>query len=231
MSLSSTVSGGIATLVLDDGGVNRLTREVLRALRLAISELPSSVRLLCLRSGQRGIFAAGADMEEMSSFSAMDALAFSREGQTLMEAFGSAPCATVVVVDGECRGGALDLIMSFDFRVATRGSRFAHPGARLGIVTGFGGTVRIPAAVGSRRARELFLQGNVIDGESAGAMGLIDLVVDSVNDPALESWMTGLVQRRREIISARALVRAASAVDAAQLDLLSRRVWALEGLR
>ena len=80
-------------------------------------------------------------------------------------------------IDGDCFGGALDLILAFDLRFATPRSRFAHPGARLGIVTGFGGTSRWRKVL-SRRGRESAVsrQSRALRERGAGELGLVDRV-------------------------------------------------------
>jgi enoyl-CoA hydratase/carnithine racemase len=164
-------------LVFDDGGMNLLSSSALVRIR---ESLPGDdVSLFVFRSGRPHIFAAGADMAEMQQFGAHDAERFARLGQELFEAIEQLPCVTVVVIDGDCYGGALDLALSFDFRFATPRSRFAHPGARLGIVTGFGGTSRWRKAISRRAANQLFLANRVLNAEEALAIGLVDRVAES----------------------------------------------------
>ena len=170
--------------VFDDGGMNLLSS---RALREIGDALPSGgVSLFVFRSGRPHIFAAGADMAEMQRFTAWDAWEFARLGQELFARIERLPCLTVALIDGDCFGGALDLILSFDLRFATPRSRFAHPGARLGIVTGFGGTSRWRHALTRRAANQLFLANRVFSAEEALAMGLVDRVSESQEIPDVD---------------------------------------------
>ena len=84
------------------------------------------------------------------------------------------PCLTIATIDGDCFGGALDLILSFDLRFASARSRFSHPGAKLGIVTGFGGTSRWRRVIDANAARRLFIANEILDAEQALEIGLID---------------------------------------------------------
>ncbi|HYO76029.1 MAG TPA: enoyl-CoA hydratase/isomerase family protein, partial [Thermoanaerobaculia bacterium] len=145
-----------AEYVFDDGGMNLLSSSALRAIRDA---LPSAddTSLFVFRSGRARLFAAGADMAEMERFTASDAYDFALLGQELFASIERLPCITVCIIDGDCFGGALDLALSFDLRFATPRSRFAHPGAKLGIVTGFGGTSRWRSVLTRRAANQLFL--------------------------------------------------------------------------
>jgi enoyl-CoA hydratase len=169
-----------AEYVFDDGGMNLLSSSALRAIRDALPDvLSDKASLFIFRSGRARLFAAGADMAEMQRFSAWDAWDFARLGQELFEAIERLPCLTVALIDGDCFGGALDLALSFDLRFATPRSRFAHPGARLGIVTGFGGTSRWRNVLSRRAANQLFLANRVLSSGEALDFGLVDRVSDS----------------------------------------------------
>lgn len=163
--------------VFDDGGMNLLSSSALRAIRAALP--PADTSLFVFRSGRPNLFAAGADMAEMQRFTPWEAYAFAQQGQELFADIERLPCITVALVDGDCFGGALDLILSFDFRFATPRSRFAHPGARIGIVTGFGGTSRWKRVIDRRAANQLFLSNRTFSAEDALAVGLVDRVAES----------------------------------------------------
>ncbi|HEX2121816.1 MAG TPA: enoyl-CoA hydratase/isomerase family protein [Thermoanaerobaculia bacterium] len=182
--------------VLDDGGMNLLSSSALRHIRIILDEvkdLPSrhggrsfavsaahdDTGLFVFRSGRPGLFAAGADMAEMQRFTPMEACEFARLGQETFATIERLPCLTVALIDGDCFGGALDLVLAFDFRFATPRARFAHPGARLGIVTGFGGTSRWRRVISRRAANQLFLANRVLSASDALAMGLVDRVAES----------------------------------------------------
>jgi enoyl-CoA hydratase len=165
--------------VFDDGGMNLLSSSALRQIHAA---LPQDASLFVFRSGRASLFAAGADMAEMQRFTPWDAYEFSRLGQELFDAIERLPCLTVVLIDGDCFGGALDLILSFDLRFATPRSRFSHPGARLGIVTGFGGTSRWRKVLTRRAANQLFLANRVFSASEALEMNLVDRVAGSHDD-------------------------------------------------
>ena len=197
--------------IFDDGGMNLLSSGALRMLRSAVAGLLSGpvpeshpatqqpgnpVTLFVFRSGRPNIFAAGADMAEMQRFTAFDAYEFARLGQELFEEIERLPCITVALIDGDCFGGALDLVLSFDLRFATPRSRFAHPGARLGIVTGFGGTSRWRKVISRKAANQLFLANRVLSAQEALSLDLVDRVADSHDDDLarLEALDTGMVK-------------------------------------
>jgi enoyl-CoA hydratase len=159
-------------LVFDDGGMNLLSTGALHELANVISRW--SEPLLVFRSGRPDIFAAGADMAEMARFTPFEAYDFAQLGQSVFTMIEKLPCITVAMIDGDCFGGALDLILSFDLRYATPRSRFSHPGAKLGIVTGFGGTSRWRKLLSRPAAHQLFLANRVLSADEAQSFGLID---------------------------------------------------------
>lgn len=83
-------------------------------------------------------------------------------------------------------GGALDLALSCDIRVASKDAVFSHPGGKLGIITGWGGTQRLPRIIGRSRAIELFATAGRYSSAAALEMGLVTSVVDPVLDCAFE---------------------------------------------
>lgn len=168
-------------IVFDDGGMNLLSSEALRELRDVIAAVPSTDTLV-FRSGQARLFAAGADMAEMQGFTAMEAYEFAQLGQEVFASIERLPYLTVALIDGDCFGGALDLVLAFDVRLATPRSRFAHPGARIGIVTGFGGTSRWRKVLTRAAANQLFLANRVLSAAEALELGLVDRVAESHDD-------------------------------------------------
>jgi enoyl-CoA hydratase/carnithine racemase len=151
-----------------------------------VAEQPSNPAtqqpILVLRSARPRLFAAGADMAEMRRFGAGDAEELARLGQEVMAAIERLPFVTVAIIDGDCFGGALDLALAFDLRFATPASRFSHPGAKIGIVTGFGGTSRWRKALAPQAAKQLFLANRVLTAEEALSIGLIDRIGESFDD-------------------------------------------------
>jgi len=178
---SVTRFGSAVEIAFDDGAMNLLSSEALQELRHVLTGRPGD-RVTIFKSGRPNIFAAGADMAEMQRFSPFDAYEFARLGQEVFAEIERLPCVTVALIDGDCFGGALDLVLAFDFRFATPRARFAHPGARLGIVTGFGGTSRWRRVISRPAAHQLFLANRVLSAEDALRMKLVDRIAESHDD-------------------------------------------------
>lgn len=133
-------------------------------------------------TGTDDVFASGANIREVAGLTAAEALNFSRFGQSIFQRISHARQITIAAINGYCMGGALDLALACDIRLASRNAVFAHPGASLGIITGWGGTYRLPGTVGRARALEFFLTARRISSNEA----LLTSLVTAIADPVLE---------------------------------------------
>src|ERR1700730_10245379 len=144
-----------------------------------LQELKSSLSVLLPRHDVEGIiltgtddvFASGADVRELTQLNPASALEFSRFGQGLFQSIADARQITIAAINGYCMGGALDLALACDIRIASRAAVFSHPGGRLGIITGWGGTQRLSRIIGRSRALELFATAGRYSSDAAVRMG------------------------------------------------------------
>ncbi len=127
-------------------------------------------------SGRDGVFASGADLREIAALSAADARDFAIRGQSLMNKI--ADTFAIAAVNGYCFGGALDLALACRKRFAGPDAVFSHPGANLGIMTGWGGTQRLPGLIGAAAAAEMFFTAMRVSASEALRIGLVDRIVD-----------------------------------------------------
>lgn len=135
-------------------------------------------------TGTGNIFASGANLNEIAKVNGDNAREFAERGQDLMSRIAGLPQETVAAVNGFCYGGALDLALACGRRIASPGATFCHPGAGLGIMTGWGGTQRLPRLVGEAASMEIFLTGEPINAEQAMRIGLIEKISA---DPAADA--------------------------------------------
>jgi len=173
-------------------GTNRLTRACVLDLTDALRERSRMERPLII-TGNESFFSAGADLGEIAQLSAADAYQFSKMGQKLMEVIAQFPAPVYAAVNGYCMGGGFDLALACDRRIASANAVFGHRGAALGLITGWGGTQRLPRLIGKARALELFVTAEKIDATAALRLGLVDAVVE---DPVAEAV------RRLEVLCA-----------------------------
>ncbi len=136
-------------------------------------------------TGTDNVFASGADLREIAAVAAESSREFALRGQTLMTKIVALTQTTIAVVNGYCFGGALDLTLACDRRIASPKATFAHPGTGLGIITGWGGTQRMPRLVGTTNALELFFTAAPIKADRALEIGLVDEIADDPLGQAL----------------------------------------------
>jgi enoyl-CoA hydratase len=137
-------------------------------------------------TGTRDVFASGADIRELQTLAPDSARAFAERGQRLFQKISDARQLTIAAVNGYCMGGGLDLALASRVRVASPDAVFAHPGARLGVITGWGGTQRLPALVGTPLAIEMFATAKRVSAEEAFKIGLVSRVQTDALDCAVE---------------------------------------------
>jgi len=136
-------------------------------------------------TGVENVFLSGANIRELSSLDSVTAREFSSLGQKLFQRLTDAPQLTIAAINGYCMGGGLDFALACDIRLAASTAVFAHPGARLGIITGWGGTQRLPRLIGKARAIEFFVTARLLGSNEALRIGLITGIFDPVIEEAL----------------------------------------------
>lgn len=136
-------------------------------------------------TGNEKVFAAGADIEDMSRIGAVEM--YHRHTERLWGAVGDCPVPVIAAVNGYALGGGLELAMNADIIIAGRSARLGQPEVKVGIMPGAGGTQRLTRAVGKFQAMYLCLSGDLITAEEGHSMGLVSKVVDDdkVLDEAL----------------------------------------------
>jgi enoyl-CoA hydratase len=177
----------ILRLVSSDG-TNKLAMDRIRAMHKAVEELwaeaeSGQIERLII-TGNDKFFSAGADLNEISVLTAAQAFEFSREGQALMQDIDQFPVPVIAAIRGYCMGGGMDLALACDYRIAAPNAIFGHRGASLGVMTGWGGTQRLPRLIGKARAMQMFLLAEMVKAEEALKIGLVDKIAD---DPVTQA--------------------------------------------
>ncbi len=158
---------------------NPLSRDILQELKRTTSSLfPRNDIHAVIFTGTEDVFASGANIREIAQLDEAAALQFSQLGQELFQSIANARRLTIAAVNGYCMGGGLDLALACDVRVAATAAIFSHPGPRLGIITGWGGTQRLPRTIQKGLALELLLTGRPITAVEALNVGLVSRVSD-----------------------------------------------------
>lgn len=133
-------------------------------------------------SGEKS-FVAGANIVEMNSMDSAAAAAYGRRMHAVTLGLEALPVPVIAAVNGFALGGGCELAMACDFLYASANASFGQPEVSLGLVPGFGGSVRLQQRVGIGMARELIYTGRRIKSDEALRIGLINQVFEDV--PAL----------------------------------------------
>ena len=169
---------GVRVLRLQSAdGTNRLRIRRILALTEAIAKLTREHRPLII-AGNDIFFSAGAELGEIAALNGPTAYEFSKKGQALMTAIESFPAPVYAAISGYCMGGGLDLALACRHRIASPHAIFGHRGAAWGLITGWGGTQRLPRLIGKGRALELFVAAEKVDAARAFQVGLVDTIAD-----------------------------------------------------
>ena len=170
----------IAQITISRPPVNALNTETLDELAAAFGELRDDpeVRVVIITGAGQYTFVAGADITGFTQVKDEEAgRALISKGQDLFTSIETLPKPVIAAVNGACLGGGNELAMACDFRIAAESARFGQPEINLGIIPGWGGTQRLPRLVGSTKALELLLTGDIIKAPDALRYGLVNKVV------------------------------------------------------
>jgi enoyl-CoA hydratase/carnithine racemase len=170
-------------------GTNRLSRDCVLALSEVLHELAMEKQSLVI-TGNDNFFSAGAELEEVAALDASSGYEFSKMGQALMQSMEQFPAPVYAAVSGYCMGGGLDLALACHWRIASPRAVFGHRGAALGLITGWGGTQRLPRLIGKARALEMFVGAEKVSARQALEIGLVDAVVDDPVEEAVRRAMS-----------------------------------------
>ncbi|MCW8091900.1 fatty acid oxidation complex subunit alpha FadB [Alteromonas sp. ASW11-130] len=192
-SLTVSVSDeGFAELVFDaEGSVNKFDRQTVQELDEAAAKMAShgGIKGVLVRSA-KPVFIVGADITEFTDlFSKTDEEILAWVGKTsqVFDHFEDLPFPSIAAINGFALGGGCEMTLACDLRVADTSARIGLPEVKLGLMPGFGGTVRLPRIIGSDNALEWMTTGKDRDGQKALNEGAIDAVVapEKLRDAAM----------------------------------------------
>ncbi len=161
-----------------DKSANALSKAMLEELERLISEIKRNpaIRGVMFLSGKKGNFIVGADVTEMKTMTGgAEAVELSKLGQRVFEQLEALHVPTVALISGACLGGGLEFAMSCRYRIADDHAKtlLGLPEVKLGLIPGWGGTVRLPKLVGLLEALPMILTGRMLSGRQARSKGLV----------------------------------------------------------
>ncbi len=169
---------GVARVVFQsENGVQTLSRAVLEQLKNVVKEIKGdkTLRVVVFEAAGR-TFLAGADITELRDLTRKSARRYSREGQRLFQRIAELPVVTIAAIHAACAGGGLELALACDLRLAATQAKIGAPEVLLGLIPGWGGTVRTTLLCGPAVAKRLILSGELLPAAEAARLGVVDAV-------------------------------------------------------
>lgn len=153
---------------------NALNAEVLHALKSAVADahLDPHVRAVVITGSGEKAFSAGADLQEIAAMGPDQAHEAMSHGQGVFRFIEQTPIPVIAAVNGLALGGGFELALASSFPILSTRAALGLPEASLGLIPGYGGTQRLPRALGSRVAAHLMLTGTRLSPERAFDLGL-----------------------------------------------------------
>lgn len=204
------VTDGIAVITFNrPKALNALNSALLEELAAALTAVAAdeAIKVLILTGHGDKAFVAGADINEIAACNALTAKMFARKGQQTINQLQALPIPVVAAVNGYALGGGSEMALACDFIYASENAMFGLPEINLGIIPGFGGTQRLPRAVGAGRAKEMIFTGTMISAAEAMALGLVNTVVP-------QQELMGAVMKTARIMASKGKVSLRAAKEA-----------------
>ncbi|MGZ5090330.1 MAG: enoyl-CoA hydratase/isomerase family protein [Burkholderiales bacterium] len=180
MAIQLTRVEEFALITLDrPEALNAVSFALIRDMARVLDEVAQSDAraLLIIGAGQKA-FCAGADIKELTGRSLMEQKRGAELGQATFGKIERLPVPSVAIINGYAFGGGLEMALACTFRIATRNAKMGLPEIKLGLIPGYGGTQRLPRAVGEARAMEMILTGRTVDADEACRIGLVQRLID-----------------------------------------------------
>jgi enoyl-CoA hydratase len=186
--------GGVARLTLDRHPLNVLTPALIRSLGAALRELAADPTLrVVVLAGSGRAFSAGVDVAAMRDLDAAGARVLIESLRATIRALEEVPVPTIARLHGHVLGGALELVLACDLRIAAASCQIGMPEITVGIPSVIQAAL-LPGLIGWGRTAELLLGGRPIEAREAERWGLVNRAVeDSTLDRAVEEWVERLV--------------------------------------
>jgi enoyl-CoA hydratase len=207
-SIQYETGDAIATITVNrPDKLNALNAATIDELHAAFGEAhrDDDVRALILTGAGGKAFVAGADIAELAAMGPLNGIRVSRQGQDAFRFLETMGKPVVAAVNGFALGGGLELALACHLRVASSKAKFGLPEVKLGIIPGYGGTIRLPRLVGRGRALELILTGEMIDAAEAHRIGLVNRIAEPEQLMAETRALVGTIVANGPIALAMAL--------------------------
>lgn len=156
---------------------NALNSEVRQELYNVLKRIDSDENIRsAIITGTGEAFIAGADIQAMKNYTVEDAIESSRQGSKVFSYIEKMGIPVIAAINGWALGGGLELALACDIRICSENAQFGQPEIKIGILPGYGATIRLPRIIGIARAKEMIYFGEIITAKEAENKGLVTLV-------------------------------------------------------
>jgi enoyl-CoA hydratase len=180
MSVHLTRQDEFAVITLDrQEALNALSSAVLHELAQGFDQVAGGdARALIITGAGPKAFCAGADIKELVGRNLTEQRRDAAFGQAVLARLDTLPMPSIAAINGYAFGGGLELALACTFRISVPTAKMGLPEIKLGLIPGYGGTQRLPRAVGEARALEMILSGRTLEAEEALRIGLVHRIAD-----------------------------------------------------
>ena len=177
--------GNYAILWVDNPKTrNALSVPIVEHMDKLVDEVVADKDIHCLiiTGGGEKSFAAGADISKLVNMSPEESRYSIEVGHKLFSKIETLDIPVIAAVNGYCLGGGLEISMCCDIRVCSANAKFGLPEINIGMIPGWGGTLRLPRLIGESRAKNMLLRGKMITAQEAQDYGLVAEVYENVDE-------------------------------------------------
>lgn len=170
----------VAIVTLDRPAVlNALSFAILDKIGVTLDKVATlKCRALIVTGAGPKAFCAGADIPELMGRSLVAQKRGAELGQRAFAKLDTLPMPSIAAINGFAFGGGLELALACTFRVAASNAKMGLPEIKLGLIPGYGGTQRLPRAIGEPRALEMIMTGRTVAADEALRIGLVNRIAD-----------------------------------------------------
>jgi enoyl-CoA hydratase len=181
VSVDVAGDGGVATVTINrPDALNALDLDHAEALRVELERLASDeeTRVVVLTGAGEKAFVAGADIKYMQALGVLEARRWGELGHACGRLLETMPKPTIAAINGYALGGGLELALACDLRVAASTAKLGQPEIDLGILPGWGGSIRLARTTTLGFAKALIFSGRRVDAAEALEHGLVNAVFE-----------------------------------------------------
>jgi enoyl-CoA hydratase/carnithine racemase len=195
-----------AILTINRPKANQLSHDVFEGFATHLDRCFSdkSIRVVIITGAGDKIFCGGADLS--GGFGDFTPVDFLKRGQDLFNRIAEFPKPVIAAINGHALGGGCELTLACHLRILKKGARIGLTETNLGIIPGYGGTLRLPKLIGDTKAIEYILLGRQIDADRAMELGLVNRL--SKEDDTLNEAMELAVElSKRPPLAVKAILK------------------------